>query len=161
MFSFLILVDAVRVCYGPLFKSEHFEKIRSEFKQLLEMNPSNDLLGSMHLLVCFIKNLFRFYIHLCFPRLPSSILVNCYLTGVLSSMKNICKMKPNWIIKNMNCKCLSLEIFDLVHHYGFLCTKKNYEKLHFYYYYHLFITVLKRFNWFFFKAEVFLRTGAW
>ena len=48
----LFLVDAVRICYGPLFKSDKFDKIRSEFKQLLEKNPSNDLLGSMHLLVC-------------------------------------------------------------------------------------------------------------
>ena len=49
---FIFSVDAVKVCYEPLLKSKNFEKIRSEFKQLLEMNPKNDLLGSMHLLVC-------------------------------------------------------------------------------------------------------------
>jgi len=44
-------VEIVRVELQPLIKSEQFDKIRSEFKQLLEKNPSNDVLGAMHLLV--------------------------------------------------------------------------------------------------------------
>ena len=46
-------MDAVRVEFQPLVKCEKFEHIRIELKMLLENNPDNDLIGSMHLLVGF------------------------------------------------------------------------------------------------------------
>jgi len=44
-------VDAVRVEFQPLVKCDKFERIRIELKMLLEKNPDNDLIGSMHLLL--------------------------------------------------------------------------------------------------------------